>query len=538
MLKLPQLCAVTRPLPSVPELESLLHLAPESVWLHGSDGFLGAGEAARWQFSAHDHGAVSGSGTARADASGDPPSSEARFLAADRWWAELVRHAVIDDAGGLPECGLTAFGSFSFDPDSPAGSVLIVPEVIVGRSENRAWITIITHADVDSSDTDSVTDMYIGNGTNTDAHAYTNPYACPSTQHYALPYNSLDQLSEPALRLYNGVIDAISHPDSVVAESQLALDASETSAITVRDEPSSQSWARAVAKVRDHITSGDAQKVVLSRQRLLHSDAPIQPNVLLSRLHAGYRNTWVFAVDGLIGATPEMLVSLTGEDHVRTRTVKTRVLAGTIDSAHAHDSAPSIDSADRSTPTSSGDPASLSNHGVSSDHASSDDRASALKNSGKDRREHEFAVQSVLDSLRPLGTTLAGDPFVLELPNVLHLATDITTTLHTGVSILDAVARLHPTAALGGTPRERALELIRHNEPGDRGRFGAPVGWLSSNGASQWCVSLRCAHITGEYEARAYAGAGIVADSIPEQEVRETEAKFVPIMQAFAARSA
>lgn len=159
--------------------------------------------------------------------------------------------------------------------------------------------------------------------------------------------------------------------------------------------------------------------------------------------------------------------------------------------------------------------------------------AAALLDSPKNRHEHDVAVLSALESLNKIGTVTTGEPFVLQLPNVSHLATDIHTHLDAAANALQIAGALHPTAALGGTPRVRALEVIADVEPTDRDRFGAPVGWLGSGNAGQWCVALRCARIDGDFGARAWAGGGIVNDSDPRAEFDETEAKFSAILSAF-----
>jgi menaquinone-specific isochorismate synthase len=124
-----------------------------------------------------------------------------------------------------------------------------------------------------------------------------------------------------------------------------------------------------------------------------------------------------------------------------------------------------------------------------------------------------------------------GRPFALGLPNVWHLATDATARLTAGGTALDLVAALHPTAAVAGAPRDAALALIAQLEPFDRGRYAGPVGWIGATGDGEWAIGLRSAQLetTG---VRAYAGAGIVAESVAKSELAETGWKFAPVLEA------
>ncbi|MFC4139578.1 MULTISPECIES: isochorismate synthase [unclassified Microbacterium] len=260
---------------------------------------------------------------------------------------------------------------------------------------------------------------------------------------------------------------------------------------------------RAVAE----ITAGDYEKVVLARDLTGTVPAGSDLRRLVRALATGYPDTWTYAVDGFIGACPETLVTVQGG------TVTARVLAGTI--------------------------------GRGAD-ADADTAASAyLASSTKDLDEHEYAVQSLLASLRPHVRALAAaeQPFILKLPNLFHLATDVEAELSDGASSLDLVGVLHPTAAVGGTPTDVAVQAIRRLEPFDRGRYAGPVGWVDAAGNGEWAVALRCAQF-GSGEAgqvaddtipvTAYAGAGIVAGSDPETELLETRVKFRPIVDALA----
>ncbi|MDP9418251.1 MAG: chorismate-binding protein, partial [Actinomycetota bacterium] len=207
---------------------------------------------------------------------------------------------------------------------------------------------------------------------------------------------------------------------------------------------------------------------------------------------------WTFAVDGLLGATPELLVRLDRG------LVTSRVLAGTI----------------RRTGDDAGDLA----------------LSASLAHSSKDLEEHEYAVRSVAEALAPHCSSMnvPEAPFVLHLPNVMHLATDVTGVLADSSSALGLVASLHPSAAVCGTPTSVAQRVIRELEGMDRGRYAGPVGWIDGRGDGEWGIALRCAEVDRREPARLrlFAGCGIVAGSDPEAELIESAAKLVPMRDA------
>lgn len=257
-------------------------------------------------------------------------------------------------------------------------------------------------------------------------------------------------------------------------------------------------WAGIVARCVELIRTGDVHKVVLARDLIARSSAPIDLRAVLARLLQHYPMTWTYLVDGMVGATPELLV------RVADGLVTSRVLAGTI----------SVDP-DQTDPLS---------------------KAAQLARSSKDIREHEFAVDSVAHALEPFcrAMNVPEAPSVLPLPNVLHLATDITGVVDEGVSALRLAAELHPSAAVCGTPTHLALDTIAEIEGMDRGRYAGPVGWVDMGGDGEWAIALRGGYSGPEApeQIRLFAGAGIVADSDPASELEETRAKFVPMLQA------
>ena len=259
-------------------------------------------------------------------------------------------------------------------------------------------------------------------------------------------------------------------------------------------------WKHAVAEAIARIGAGDVEKVVLARDLQARTSKPIDPRLLLSRLAERYPGCWTFSVDGLLGATPEMLIKL------ERGLVTSRVLAGTIRRSEddEHDLA----------------------------------LAASLARSSKDLEEHEYAVRSVAEALAPYCTTtnVPESPFVLHLANVMHLATDVTAVLADGATSLQLAAALHPSAAVCGTPTEAAAALIEEVEGMDRDRYAGPVGWLDAHGDGEWGLALRCARLdpVDPHALRLFAGCGVVAGSDPEAELAESNAKLLPIREALS----
>lgn len=261
---------------------------------------------------------------------------------------------------------------------------------------------------------------------------------------------------------------------------------------------SSEEWQVSVAEAVRRITVGELDKVVLARDVIGEVEGELDPRHLLLRLADEYPSTWTFCVDDLVGATPELLVRRTGD------LVTSRVLAGTV------------------------------SRGGSKEDAG---LARALLSSDKDAIEHEYAVHSVAKALAAHCTDLdvPERPRVLELANVKHLATDVTGRLADEATVLALAASLHPTAAVCGTPTERAFSVIRELEGMDRGRYAGPVGWFDRWGDGEFGIALRCAEVDVENRRlRAFAGCGIVAGSDPLDELAESNAKLQPIRGAAA----
>lgn len=244
----------------------------------------------------------------------------------------------------------------------------------------------------------------------------------------------------------------------------------------------------AISKIR----SGKIQKVVIARDLVAKLPTDFDIRNPLRLLTERFPSCWVYSVAGSFGASPELLVRVSHSQ------VSARVLAGT---------------AARGTT-------------IETDQL----QAKTLSESKKNLEEHKFAVDSMVVALAPFCQTVDTDdePFSLALPNLWHLASDVYGKLKNNISVLDLAAFLHPTAAVAGTPRSQAQQLISSLEPFDRGSYSGPVGWIGSDGDGEWAIALRGAFIEDDV-LTAYAGCGLVADSEPEAELYETELKFAPI---------
>ena len=257
-------------------------------------------------------------------------------------------------------------------------------------------------------------------------------------------------------------------------------------------------WEVRVAQAIAKIDKSEIEKVVLARDLMATTENEIDVRPILNKLATNYPATWVFAVDGLIGATPELLLRLSRG------MVTSRVLAGTI-------------------PKTGDDARDLV-------------LAGSLARSSKDLEEHEYAVRSVADALEPFcsSTNVPDAPFVLHLANVMHLATDVTGALLESKHHVDAFAllkSLHPSAAVCGTPRSAAFDVIDQIEGMNRGRYAGPVGWIDARGDGELGIALRSGQVHGN-QIRIFAGCGIVAGSDPAVELAESRAKFSAMQSA------
>lgn len=380
----------------------------DTAFLRGREGFVGLGAIARFETDS--------------------------MRAADDWWTQLV--GSIENESEMPGrfgTGPLACGTFCFDPDNTAQhSVLVVPEVIIGRREGQCWLTRLGHDRVSPE----------------------------------LPERTVPAKAPVNLRFTPGSL-------------------------------SESEWMAQLRQLTGLIQNGQARKVVLARDIVAAADQPLDPRWPLRALLSSYGGCWNFLIDGMVGSSPEMLVrrqdGLTGS----------RVLAGTL---------PRVEGVDDVQ------------------------QAARLVSSIKDLEEHRLAVESIVASLRGLLTAMhvPEAPYVLTLPNLMHLATDVTGVSQQQHSTLRLAEAAHPSAAVCGSPTEVARRLIAEHEQLDRGRFAGPVGWMDAQGDGEWAIALRCGQLQGADPTRIqlYAGAGVVAASDPHTELVETEAKLSPMKTA------
>jgi menaquinone-specific isochorismate synthase len=378
-------------------------------FLRGGDGFVGWGEAARL--------------VTRSARDGDSLAADVRAL--------LASMTVRDDVG-VAGSGPVAIASLVFDPDA-AGSVVVVPKVVLGRREGRSWLTLVTP-----------------------------PGA----------------VQVPALRR---------RPTAALAPVRARIAAA---------VPSEDGYADAVASAVASMRAGELDKVVLARAIDVVADEPLAARAVAARLAERFPACYTYVCDGLVGASPELLIRRIG------RHAESLVLAGTV----ARGRTPDEDDA----------------------------LTRELLTSAKDAHEHRLAVDSVRSVLGSLAAEVDGDPEpqLLRLANVSHLATRLDAWLPVPApDALALVAALHPTAAVGGTPRAEALAAIRELEAAPRDRYAGPVGWVDAHGDGEFARALRCAQLDGA-TARLWAGAGIVEESQPAAEVAETTAKLDAVLTA------
>jgi menaquinone-specific isochorismate synthase len=363
------------------------------------------------------------------------PAGDDRFTAGEKWLRSVFDAAEVDDRVRVRGSGPVAFGTFTFDASSD-GSVLIVPRTVLGRDgRGRAWLTKVTARGED-----------------------------PAT--WPLPANP--GLAAPTI---------LSWRDGSLPGPR---------------------WERAVAEAVGAIRAGALRKVVLARDVFATADEPIDARVLLRRLALRYPDCFTFSCDGMIGATPELLVRRAGNQ------VSALVLGGTLPRG--------------------ADPAQ--------DKALGEELLASAKNN----EEHAYAVDSIREALGPLCQALDVEarPSLLKFPNLQHLGTQVRGILADGTasrSALALAAVVHPPAAVCGTPPGTALELIRDLEHMDRERYAGPVGWVDADGNGEWGIALRCGQLSGR-TARLFAGCGIVAGSEPAAELAETLVKLQPMRGA------
>lgn len=274
-------------------------------------------------------------------------------------------------------------------------------------------------------------------------------------------------------------------PDEVVKieASRLGREQSPTPEMTVIDS-GIDDWADAFVGALDSIEAELVDKVVLTRQVTVEfAGHHPEPADLVARLAHREQGCLVYSVDGLVGASPELLVAL------RNRRVSSLALAGTASEAEE-------------------------------------------LHSDKMDREHELSRTSVLEGLAGLVSDLSSDErSVRVFGPIKHLATRFEGEVEESVDVLDLVASLHPTAAVAGVPTDTSLKVIKDLERRSRGRYAGPVGWFDSSGEGEFAIALRCGLFEGS-RATLFAGGGIVRGSERDLELAETELKLRPMLRA------
>ncbi|HTW21600.1 MAG TPA: isochorismate synthase [Mycobacteriales bacterium] len=345
---------------------------------------------------------------------------------------ELLGSITTRDDVGVAGCGAVALVSLGFAPGVDA-SVVVVPKVVLGRREGRSWLTLVT------------------------------------------PPGAVEV---PALR--RRPVAAASNPPTAVSA----------------ELPSEAEWHEVIATAVTALRTGRLEKVVLARAIEVTAQSDLDGRAVAARLARRFPSCFTFLCDGLVGASPELLIRRLG------RHAESLVLAGTV------------------------------RRGATPEEDAELEREFLA--STKDAEEHRFAAESVRDLLAEVAIDVVTDerPQLLRLANLSHLATHVDAWLPVPApSALALAALLHPTAAVGGTPRPAALELIRELEAAPRERYAAPIGWVDANGDGEFAIALRCAQISGP-RARLWAGGGIIGDSDPAAEVAETTVKFDAVLSA------
>ena len=446
--------------------------------------------------------------------SADTPSHNPRIEQLRQAWRHEVGQASWVDQVRRPGSGPLALGAITFSATSQASSVLVVPQVLVGRDRQGWWLTRF-----ELSPAPTAPDGKVFRG---------QPYSpqlsfVRTVDKSAAPENAglADILDFVCAQGQASAATSTSSPAAVGQTNAPAV--GQTSPAAVESAKTSQSstlsdsqWTGAVELATQALKQNRAIKVVLARDSYLNSSLTL--GAALEHLATRFATTWTFSVDGMIGASPEMLLQL------REREVFSRVLAGT------------------------------ARRRANMDQSELEQLADWLRGSPKNSREHQLAAASAVKALTPITEQLrVSEPFALTLPNVIHLATDIYGQVAGDTGALALVEALHPTAAVCGTPTAAAAQLIGGLEGMDRERYAGPVGWVDWRGEGQWCIALRSGQVLAPTaqpagtqdgpagypmgnqpvgSVRIFAGAGIMPDSVAADELAETNAKMAPMRAA------
>ena len=286
--------------------------------------------------------------------------------------------------------------------------------------------------------------------------------------------------------------------DAVFDFSEPATQKTDPAKFSVRPGVSIEHYLEAVRLTRTAVLNGEIAKAVIARDIFVETDSPFNVHAILLQLKSNFGSSYRYLIDGLIGASPELLIAVNGQD------VRSHPLAGTV--------------------ARTGDP--------ETDHQ----LAIELIASTKNQLEHRIVIDMVHDTLLPWCSYLdwQPEPSIVEVANVQHLGTEISGRLsEPKVSVLELAYALSPTPALGGHPRKESLAQIKKVEGFERGRYGGAVGYVDANGDGIFAVTIRCAELNDDRtQARLFAGGGIVGDSDPDSELAETQAKFKAMLAA------
>mgnify|MGYP001020921989 CR=1 FL=1 len=502
-----QLFCTTTPLSVSPgvSLTDFLY-APTSVscWLHEGYGLVGLGRLLT--LSA-------------------PPAPEARRIEQLRQaWRHEVGQASWVDQVRRPGSGPLALGAITFSATSQASSVLVVPQVLVGRDRQGWWLT---RFELSPTTTAPRGEVFRGQPYSPQL-SFVRAVAENAAENAGLadildfvcaqgPNASAPKTSSAGAKAQASAATSASSPAVVGQTNAPAVgQANEPTKTSQSSTLSDSQWTGAVELATQALKQNRAIKVVLARDSYLKSSLTL--GAVLEHLATRFATTWTFSVDGMIGASPEMLLQL------REREVFSRVLAGT------------------------------ARRRANMDQGELEQLADWLRGSPKNSREHQLAAASAVKALTPITEQLrASEPFALTLPNVIHLATDIYGQVAGDTGALALVEALHPTAAVCGTPTAAAAQLIGELEGMDRERYAGPVGWVDWRGEGQWCIALRSGQVLASTPqlagtqggpagypmgnqpvgaVRIFAGAGIMPDSVAADELAETNAKMAPMRAA------
>lgn len=437
-------------------------------------------------------------------------------------WRHEVGQASWVDQVRRPGSGPLALGAITFSATSQASSVLVVPQVLVGRDRQGWWLT---RFELSPALTAPRGEVFRGqpytpqlsfvravaeNAAENAGLADILDFVCACAQGQAA---SATKTSPAGAKSHTSAATSVSSPAVVGQTSPAAVESTKTSPSGTLSDAQ---WTGAVELATQALKQNRAIKVVLARDSYLSSSLTL--GAALEHLATRFATTWTFSVDGMIGASPEMLLQL------REREVFSRVLAGT------------------------------ARRRANMDQGELEQLADWLRGSPKNSREHQLAAASAVKALTPITEQLrVSEPFALTLPNVIHLATDIYGQVAGDTGALALVEALHPTAAVCGTPTAAAAQLIGELEGMDRERYAGPVGWVDWRGEGQWCIALRSGQVLAPTaqtagtqsgpagypmgnqpvgSVRIFAGAGIMPDSVAADELAETNAKMAPMRAA------